>query len=73
MPTLYAKHVPTTDAATLQYYPEKQRAKLMDVAIYYDKEETQHAATYSWWRDSKPKRTRKTLTHNCFKYRLQWL
>ena len=66
--TLYARREPTTDATILRYAPN---AKKYDVCIYSDKECKTFKARFVW--HGVPRKTRKTVMLNCWKYALEWL
>lgn len=67
--TLYARREPTTDPVVRQYAPESKRR---DVCLYQDRECSVLRARIPWHHANCP-RTRRTITLNCYRWRLEWL
>jgi hypothetical protein len=69
MLTLYARQEPTTDSILLKYYPN---TKKKDTVFYRDKECKDTYGRWSWNVSGRPTR-RKTVTLNCYKWRIKWV
>lgn len=68
---IYARKEPTTDADTLKHF--KSAASKFDTVLYYDREATCKAGVIPWHYSTTPRRSQKTIMHNCALYRLEWL
>lgn len=66
--------MPVSAASILfaRYEPADVAGK-RDVAIYRDRDATERVARYPWHYASRPHRGRKSIMHNCARYRLEWL
>ena len=76
LPVIYARLEPTTDSLTIQLYVQWDEFPLpveRDVALYKDKDATQPAGRFSWHRESRPKKSTKTLILNSVNRRIEWL
>lgn len=72
--TLYLRHEPTNDVATLKYGGEKLLSGVRDVAAYKDPEASKPVARWPWLYSSKPHPKRKQIVLDCVTYRdLVWL
>jgi hypothetical protein len=68
--TVYARKEPTTDVTTLKY---DLKQKHFDVQIYKDEKATVPYARFPWHYKSIPTKRNKTITVNCFKWKLEWI
>jgi len=66
---LYARHEKTTDFALKGLSEKHQR----DIVLYQDTLCRKPVARYPWHFGNKPTKRNKFVTHNCFRFRLQWV
>lgn len=67
--TLYGRREATTDPVSVAHGCGHRQ----DVVLYRDRACTMPVARYGWHLSNKPARRKKTVMHNCFRYRLQWV
>ncbi len=67
--TLFARKEPTTDPVDIALGLQSRK----DAVFYRDRGCTERFVRWSWYLSSCPRRGRKTVTLNCFKYRVEWV
>lgn len=67
--TLYARREPTTDPVSVACGCGHRK----DVVLYKDANCTTPAVRYRWDLSNTPRKRNKTVMHNCFRFRLQWI
>ena len=68
---LYLRREPTTDYVLLGFHPDG--AGKRDVVAYSDEAATQIKVRWPWYFESKPRKGRKYVTFNCYRWAAIWL